>query len=74
MLAELAGCAVALGMPLERDGSHRRIWLRRRNLYYPCVEHALVVAPGEVTDKVGPGFQEAWEAGLAGPRQMTIVS
>jgi len=37
-------------------------------MYFPCVEELLTVAPVLVPDKIGPGFGEAWEKGLLGPR------
>ena len=53
--------------PIEADGWHHRVWLRRRQGRYPCAEHAYVIAPATADDKTGPGFAKAWHAGLAGP-------
>ncbi|MFF4989652.1 hypothetical protein ACFY19_20835 [Streptosporangium saharense] len=61
-------------MPVEHDGAHRRVWLRHRNIYYPCVEHAFVAAPALVPDKVGPAFDAAWEAALKGPAQLSVLA
>ncbi|MFG3438404.1 hypothetical protein ACGF0J_14265 [Nonomuraea sp. NPDC047897] len=61
-----------LGRQVETDGRHHRVWLRTRNLYYPCVEHALVVAPALAHDKTFKTFEKAWLAGLNGPAQLTF--
>ncbi|MEU7891770.1 hypothetical protein AB0B45_02770 [Nonomuraea sp. NPDC049152] len=48
------------------------MWLRTRNLYYPCVEHLLVVAPALAHDKTLKSFYKAWLAGLKGPAQLSL--
>ncbi|MEV7011747.1 hypothetical protein [Streptosporangium sp. NPDC051022] len=60
--------------PVEHDGAHRRVWLRHRNIYYPCAEHALVAAPALVPDKVGPGFDTAWDTAQRGPSQLSLLT
>ncbi|MFI9591164.1 hypothetical protein [Nonomuraea sp. NPDC052265] len=74
VLDALTGYARSLGATVESDGAHRRVWLHRRNLYYPCVEATLTVVPDVVPDKIGPGFDEAWAEGLKGPRQLEIAA
>lgn len=48
------------------------MWLRTRNLYYPCVEHALVIAAALAHDKTLKSFNKAWLAGLNGPAQLSL--
>ncbi|MEU4406241.1 hypothetical protein AB0F88_17100 [Streptosporangium sp. NPDC023963] len=74
MLDELAARARTLGKPVKRDGAHRRVWAHRKNMYFPCVEEMLTVAPALAPDKIGPGFDDAWEKGLRGPRQLQLVA
>ncbi|MGV9779427.1 hypothetical protein [Streptosporangium sp. NPDC003464] len=70
MLTGLDARAETLHLPVEHDGLHQRIWLQHRDPFYPCVEHALVAAPAVVANKIGPGFDQAWQAALAGPRKL----
>ncbi|WP_214317116.1 hypothetical protein [Nonomuraea sediminis] len=72
VLARLDRAAHLLGREVETDGRHHRLWLRTRNLYYPCVEHALVVAPALAHDKTFKSFERSWLAGLNGPAQLSL--
>ncbi|MDP9868988.1 MULTISPECIES: hypothetical protein [Streptosporangium] len=62
--------AETLHLPVEHDGLHQRIWLQHRDPFCPCVEHALVAAPAAVANKIGPGFDQAWQAARTGPRKL----
>ncbi|MFD8529484.1 hypothetical protein ACFV0L_18890 [Streptosporangium canum] len=72
VLTHLQRAAHLLGRQVETDGRHHRMWLRTRNLYFPCVEHALVVAPALARDKTFTAFEAAWLAGLNGPAQLSL--
>ncbi|MFG1965733.1 hypothetical protein [Nonomuraea sp. NPDC049028] len=72
MLAHLDRAAYLLGREVETDGRHHRVWLRTRNLYYPCVEHILTAAPALANDKTYRSFERAWLAGLNGPAQLSL--
>ncbi|MFI9553651.1 hypothetical protein [Nonomuraea endophytica] len=72
VLAHLARAAYLLGREVETDGRHHRVWLRTRNLYYPCVEHILTAAPALANDKSYRSFEKAWLAGLNGPAQLAL--
>ncbi len=72
MLAQLSRAGRLLGRRVETDGRHHRVWWRTRNLYFPCVEHALVAAPALATDKTNKTFNTAWTAGLSGPAQLAL--
>lgn len=64
MLGEVSARAAQLGRPVEKDGPHRRVWLHRKGVRFPCVEETLTAAPALAPDKTGPGFDKAWAAGL----------
>ncbi|MEV0821877.1 hypothetical protein [Nonomuraea rubra] len=72
VLAHLDRAAHLLGREVETDGRHHRVWLRTRNLYYPCVEHVLTAAPALAHDKTYRSFETAWLAGLNGPAQLSL--
>ncbi|MFI6290070.1 hypothetical protein ACIBEJ_00710 [Nonomuraea sp. NPDC050790] len=72
MVKELRARARSAGATLAADGEHHRAWIRRRGTAFPCVEELLTIAPAVAADKVGPGFDEAWEQGLRGSPQLAI--
>ncbi|MEV4160787.1 hypothetical protein [Nonomuraea dietziae] len=72
VLAHLDRAAYLLGRPVQTDGRHHRVWLRIRNMYYPCGEHALVAGPALAHDKTLSSFEKAWRAALRGPAQLSL--
>lgn len=74
MLAELNRQAAGHRTRVEVDGGHSRVWLRRRNLYYPCAEHVLVAAPATVADKRNVSFDDAWASTQDGPDQLSLLA
>lgn len=65
--ARCAGVPVTLGDPAFPDDTHRRVWLRHRDLERlvkgrPTAEQFLVAAPATAVSKTGPAFPAAWAA------------
>ncbi|MBO2461640.1 hypothetical protein [Actinomadura violacea] len=59
----LEGYAAEFGIAVDdMDARFPRVWLERRAMSFPTVEHLLVAAPACVEEKQAPGFATAWAA------------
>jgi hypothetical protein len=74
MLQFLHRLATILSDRVQQQGGQQRVWLEGRDIYFPCREHALVVAPATAIDKARRSFELEWELAALGPSQLAITT